>query len=702
MFKRLGMLCRLGWLGGMVAAAALSAPAQELLPLKEGWQLRSSAETPDKGEALSQPGYGVEGWHRVSVPTTLLAALAENGVYPDPFYGDNLTKIPGYKPDRWLAMSPDSPFYPSWWYRTEFTVPESMRGKHVVLHVDGINYKANVWLNGTRVADDSKVVGMFRRFEFPVTEALKYGEPNALAIEVTGPGHIEDKPYRTKQLEATTGWDDHNPQPPDLNTGIWQEVYLTATGSVDLMHPYVATDLDLPSLDTARLTVSVDAVNRTDREQAVQLEGEIKGATFSDGQPVAIALQDTLKPGETKTLRFEPVTLDKPRVWWPHPVGPQDLYDLRLSARAGDEASDTEYVRFGVREATTYINDEGWRGYRVNGRDILIRGGAWMTADMLLRLHPRQYDGLVRHAREANLNMLRSEGFSIRETDDMYSLCDAYGVMVTQQIFGRSIPDEQLAIDNIRDTLLRIRNHPSLVHFLGHDETFPTETLDKAYRDMIAELTPDRTYQPHSGAFDVDERHETGGTRTGTRELWTYAGPAHYYTHKNDGAWGFAQSGGIGGVFAPLDSMKRMMPESALWPPTNETWSLHTVIQGGEVLRRGVRGDDAALRRGEEHRGTGPQGRSNELRERAGHVRGLRAEQVFRHGDHAVEMRCGVAGGPDLALRGLVPPAHGRLLWREEGLRGPARAVFLRRPFGVGREQPVRALREPQGNGARV
>jgi exo-1,4-beta-D-glucosaminidase len=119
------------------------------------------------------------------------------------------------------------------------------------------------------------------------------------------------------------------------------------------------------------------------------------------------------------------------------------------------------------------------------------------------------------------------------------------------------------------------------VHFLGHDETYPTPTLDQAYRDLIAKLTPERTYQPHSGAFEVKERFQTGGTRTGTRELWTYATPGHYYRGKEDGAWGFAQSGGIGGVITPIESVRRMMPEKDTWPLWSEAASLHTVIQGG-------------------------------------------------------------------------------------------------------------------------
>ena len=139
-----------------------------------------------------------------------------------------------------------------------------------------------------------------------------------------------------------------------------------------------------------------------------------------------------------------------------------------------------------------------------------------MTSDMMLRLTPRRYEALIRYAKEANLNMLRSEGFSIRETDEFYDLCDRYGIMVTQQIFGRSIPDEPLAVACVKDMMLRIRNHPSLVHFLGHDETFPTESLDKAYRELIAAFVPDRTYQPHSGAFNVQDRFKTG-QQAGTR-----------------------------------------------------------------------------------------------------------------------------------------------------------------------------------------
>lgn len=556
-----------------------------VLILKSNWEIQSSAVVNSNGSEISTNDFRPEKWYPATVPVTVLANLVENNVYPDPYYGENLKSIPGYKTGSWIVMDRKSPFYTPWWYRTTFEIPSDWSGQNMKLHLNGINLKANVWINGEKIADTTEVVGMFRRFEFNINEWVKAGTKNTLAVEIFAPGRIPDIKYYTKQIEATTGWDDHNPQPPDLNMGIWRDVLISAEGPVSLRYPYVVTDLDLPSLDVAHLTVSARLINNTSQTVKGKLAGEIEAIRFEK--------EVTLGPRESRDIEFNPaefsqLNINKPRIWWPHTVGAQELYNMKLSFITKGSVSSEESTRFGIREVSTYINEEGWRGYRVNGKNILIRGGAWQTSDMLLRLTPRRYEGLVRYAKEAGLNALRSEGFSIRETDEFYNLCDEYGVLVIQQFFGRNLPDEKLAVNIIEDMLLRIRNHPSLIHFLGHDETFPTKSLDSSYRELIAKYTPQRTYQPHSGAFEVEERFETGGTRTGTLELWAYANPSHYYTHKDDGAWGFAQSGGIGGIFAPYESMRKTVPESALWPVENETFSFHTVLQGIEYFQAGL------------------------------------------------------------------------------------------------------------------
>ena len=577
-------MLRLALFAVVLAADSFGMAEDTSLALKDNWRLQSAAQFSADGAVVSMPGFDAGKWYPTTVPKTVLAALAENKVYPDPYYGVNLKSIPGYQPDTWLVMKEDSPFRAHWWYRTEFTAPAAAKDRVFTLHFDGINYEANIWLNGKLVAGADTVRGMFRRFEFPVTALLNLGKTNALAVEIIPPGLRTDKLPRTKQVEATTGWDDHNPQPPDMNMGIWQNVYLREQGPVSLRHAYVEPKLALPGLESAQLTLSVYARNNTDKP--------VKGTLAASIENIRLAQEITLQPGETREVFFKPedwkeLTIASPRVWWPHPLGAQELYTMDMEFKAGKHNSDTARVRFGIRDITSVINKDNWREYQVNGKPILIRGGAWMTSDMMLNLSHDRYAALIGYAREANLNMLRSEGFSIRETEDFYNLCDELGVMVTQQIFGRSILDEDLAIACIDDMMLRVRTHPSLAHFLAHDETFPTEKLDTAYRGLIDKYRVNRTYQPHSGTFNIMTRAKTGGTRTGTRELWTYASPAHYYytERKGDVAWGFAQSGGIGGIVAVRDSIRQMMPEDQVWPAMKtEAWSFHTVTQGAEYF----------------------------------------------------------------------------------------------------------------------
>ncbi|MBX7256689.1 MAG: hypothetical protein K1Y02_10035 [Candidatus Hydrogenedentes bacterium] len=572
-------------------AMVLGAAQADVISLNDDWRLQSSAKISGTGSAIAATGFNVAGWYPTPVPRTVLAALVDNKVYPDPYYGLNLKSIPGYQDRLWLRMREDSPFAVSWWYRKEFDAPADLAGKQVGLHLDGINYQANVWLNGKLIASSDDVKGMFRRFEFDVADNVLPGKKNCLAVEIIPPGLVPDKNYRTKQIQATTGWDDHNPQPPDLNMGIWEDVYLSVTGPVRIANPYVHADLETPSLDMAHLTVwahlkgRIEELYKERNKLDIVLHGRIGSIEFSKPIPV----DEDIVEGDFLTavcspLEFEQLNIAKPRVWWPNPLGPQDMYELELSVTVNGEPSDSIRLPFAIRKTESYIDENGWRGFRINGRNILIRGGAWMTSDMLLRFDNRRYDALVRYAKEANLNMLRLEGFSIRETNEFYATCDKYGVMVTQQLFGRSIPDEALAIDCIRDTVLRIRNHPSLVHFLGHDETLPRYPLDEAYRGIIAKYAPDRSYQPHSGAFDIEGRYLTGGTRTGTRELWTYAGPRKYYDGHEDGAWGFAQSGGIGGIIAPYESVRRFIPQDQQWPLWTDAMSFHTVTQGGHFF----------------------------------------------------------------------------------------------------------------------
>ncbi|MBS0388772.1 MAG: beta galactosidase jelly roll domain-containing protein, partial [Proteobacteria bacterium] len=234
----------------LVAAPAHSHDVPRRLMLGQGWTLQSSAKVNGSGESISTVGYAATGWVAADVPTTVVAAQVKQGLLPDPFYGMNLRKYPGVDypigtnfSER--AMSSTSPYAVSWWYRTEFTLPQGFAGQVVWLNFKGINYKANVYLNGKQIADADHIVGAWRTHELDVTTAVHPGK-NVLALQV----------WAQTETDLGITFVDWNPSPPDKNLGLFREVYLTTSGPVALRFPAVSSRLDAPGYDAAHLTVS--------------------------------------------------------------------------------------------------------------------------------------------------------------------------------------------------------------------------------------------------------------------------------------------------------------------------------------------------------------------------------------------------------------------------------------------------------------
>ena len=222
---------------------------------------------------VSQPTFDASHWYTAQhMPATVLQILQENGVYKDLYFGMNLA-TPG---DLWKQ---------DWWYRTTFIAPP---GRDVYsLIFKGINYRADIWLNGHKVANRATVVGMYDEFEFNVTEFIVPGGPNILAVKVTPEQSLEGE----NGVELADSWLDwinwkylgyQDPQKhldisfvPDRNAGVWKRVFLSSTGAVTIRNPYVATDLPLPATNPASLTVYCDLSNATAKPVSGTLSGEI-------------------------------------------------------------------------------------------------------------------------------------------------------------------------------------------------------------------------------------------------------------------------------------------------------------------------------------------------------------------------------------------------------------------------------------------
>jgi exo-1,4-beta-D-glucosaminidase len=564
---------RLALFAILLVASPSDTRAAGRLSLDDGWQLQSSASVNADGKTLSTPGYAATGWHRAVVPGTVVGALVADGTYPDPSFGMNLRKIPGTtypiaKNFAHLPMPEDSPFRHAFWYRTEFDVPPELAGRSLRLHLDGVNYRADVWLNGERVAAAKDVVGAFRRHELDVTKQARAGARNALAIAVVAP----------EPQELAFNWVDWNPMPPDKNMGLWGRVYLTDSGPLALRNALVTSRLELPSLERAALTVSVEVWNTTDQPTKGTLEGRIDEARFSR--------EVELGPGQRTTLTFTPeqvaaLDMKKPRLWWPYRLGAQDLYTLALEVKAKGAPSDRQEVRFGIHQMDSDLTAEGNRLFKVNGQPVLIRGGGW-SSDMMLRLDPARLETQMRYVRDMGLNTIRLEGKL--EHDEFYDLADRYGILVIagwcccdhwEEWQNWDGEDHWVAAESLRDQALRLRNHPSVLAWFDGSDNPPPPDVERAYLAVLREsawpnpVVSSATEQPAA----------SGASGVKMRGPYDYVPPSYWLLDpKVGGAHGFATEITGGMAVPPVETLEQMLPPEKLWP-MNEVWRFHAGSQ---------------------------------------------------------------------------------------------------------------------------
>jgi exo-1,4-beta-D-glucosaminidase len=556
----------------MLAASALaSAAPQQAQLLRQGWAIQSSTDVREGGAAISAADYRSNGWYNAALPSTVLGALVQDHVYPDPYAGMNLRQISGtsYPISSNFSnapMPPDSPFRHSWWYRTTFSVPADYKGRTVWLGFDGINFRANVWMNGKQIASADQTAGAWRLFEFDVTAAAKPGENNALAVEIFPP--------QPNDLAIT--FVDWNPLPPDKDMGLWREVYIAATGPVAVRFPAVFTKLNTPANDQAQLTVRCELRNASAHAADGALRGKIENIEFS--QMVHLAPHETRVVHFTAADQYPQLKIARPRLWWPAQVGEQNLYPLDLTFDIGGKPSDQSRIQFGIREVTSEVDAQGRRLFHINGKNILVRGAGY-TFDMMLRTSPERQEAELRYVRDMNLNAVRFEGKL--EDDHFLELCDQYGILVLagwcccdhwEKWQDWSAEDEAIAAASLRDQLRRMERHPALFDWMYGSDNPPPPKIEQIYLDIIKETEWPNPYHSSATAKPTKLGGPTGVKMTGPYE---YVAPEYWLLDtKFGGAHGFNTETSPGPSPPPVESMKRMLPEEHQWP-IDSWWDYH-------------------------------------------------------------------------------------------------------------------------------
>ncbi len=603
------------------AADALTPLGDNTWKLVGRWKMVEAPRVPATSEAISRPGFPVADWYDAEVPGTVLTTLVARGVYPDPTHGLNNLAIP------------ETLNKQDYWYRTEFTPPPDTAGRDFWVTFHGINYTAEVWLNGTRLGE---IRGAFMRGTFDLAPVLRHGQPNALAVRISPPPHPGVPHEQSLKAGAgpnggalcvdgptficTEGWD-WIPGIRDRCAGIWQDVTLHAGGPVRIGDPQVTTTLPLPDTSHADVGLSVDLVNRTDKEISGKLRAEFEGMSFEESA--------ILRAGANR-FYFQTRTVQNPRLWWPNGYGNPELYHLRLTFTTADGAvSDVKTTRFGIREVSYELTARGPDGdtprleYRpgpsrgqavidaahtsivdtalgwlpslvpaaiiessalracddmatapflvvkVNGQRIVCKGGNWGMDDALKRVSRERLEPALRLERDAHMTMVRNWcGQSTEEA--FYDLCDEYGLMVwndfwlSTQGHNEEPYDVPLFLANARDTINRFRNHPSIVLWCGRNEGVPPPALNEGLDAAVRECDGTRFYQPNSRSINLCDSGP-----------WDYAGPERFFKVGH----GFTTELGLPSP-PTVDGMRAMLAEPDQWP-ISDAWAYHDWHQDG-------------------------------------------------------------------------------------------------------------------------
>ncbi len=474
-------------------------------PLNSGWEFR----------ALNAAGHPeVEDWRAAQVPGVVQTDLIAAHLIPDPFSGDNESRL------QWIGLT-------DWEYRTTFQVEaDTLKREHVDLVFDGLDTFAEVFVNDQQVLT---AYNMFRNWRVPVRPLLKPG-PNTLRIVFRSPvtsmipkvkalpyilpsvstanegneENVATAPY-TRKAAYQYGWDWG---PRFITIGIWKPVRLETWDSARIENLHVQQQS--VTRDLAELVANVEV--ESSKAQAVTIRLRMTGPTGK----TAFASEDAKFPLNSGTNLVQlPVRITSPRLWYPAGYGAQDRYVVEAEVLINKVVVARAALKTGLRSLELRRVPDQWGtsfSFVVNGVPIFAKGANVIPFDSFpSRVTPVQQRQILQAARDAHMNMVREWGGGIYESDDFYDLCDELGLMVWQEFMfgGDMVPGDLAFQQNVREEatqqVKRLRDHPSVVLWCGNNEI---EAGWQSWGDRLAfkeSITPpqrERVWQDYVVLFD--------------------------------------------------------------------------------------------------------------------------------------------------------------------------------------------------------
>lgn len=522
------------------------------------------------------------------VPGTVARAYMEAGLLEDIRYDDNVRRA-------------DQEFFNSdFRYRTIFDVPSDKLGGTVLLNFDGINWKADVILNGEQIGH---IDGAFKRSRFDISGKVRKNG-NELVVKIIHNAHPGESKFPTlyksvrnggilgadnPTFHASIGWD-WLPPVPGRNIGIWNDVFLSfPEKGISIDDAFFDTEIPgllpgQPKSDVAEIYPAVSIFNHNSSPMETRMTIRFGESELS--RPV------TLQPGVNR-ISTEALLIDNPHLWWPVDYGEPFLYDAVVSLETGGMQICSRTFKCGIRQMQYTIENSGLQMY-INGRRFIPHGGNWGFSDINLNYTAREYDIALSYHADMHFNIVRNWVGQVGD-DEFYETCDRLGILVWQDFWlanpadGPDPDDKPMFMDNARDMVMRIRNHPSVILFCGRNEGNPPMDMELRLRNLVKELCPRSLYITSSADYCLCGRGP-----------YHSMSPKDIYDIKLGNNCLHSERGATS--IPSYESLCRMFRPEHRWPQ-NDVWALHNFTLGGaqkcstvnDLVARGL-GEPASLK----------------------------------------------------------------------------------------------------------
>jgi len=380
-------------------------------------------------------------------------------------------------PSNWYKQGYD--FHGKALYRKIFNLPSSWKKKNITLIFNGVDYYADVYLNGHAVGHHE---GYFQSFSFDISPYVHYNQKNILEVRVNSPledvdnKHGKDWSLHKRLIKGVLNHHDTRPggawgvDGQDGNTGgIWAPVTLKASSCVTVLHQRIT-----PLQNAVEIGYKINSHAWMNG----QIITRIVPANFT-GQSFEYSENIRLQPGYNEyQSRFK---TPKVKLWWPYELGEQNLYYAittiktsnrnRLSpAGIGAACHDEQYTRFGFRKVEYSQNKKAWF---INGKRLFQRGTNYIPTLYLSEFNKEKFSKDINMMKDAHINAVRVHAHVTHK--DFYELADEEGLLVWQDFplqwgYEDTKKFKTESLKQLKDMIHQYYNYPSIISWQLHNE----------------------------------------------------------------------------------------------------------------------------------------------------------------------------------------------------------------------------------------